>query len=75
MVERATRAIVNKLLHPQIQGIKQHAAQGNSDSLRLIAEALGVDAAPERKQGRAPDAPAAAQESSNVTPEPAKEQP
>ncbi|MCA8934803.1 MAG: glutamyl-tRNA reductase [Planctomycetes bacterium] len=35
--------LVNKLLHPQIQGIKEHAAEGRSDSLRLLADALGVD--------------------------------
>lgn len=36
--------LMNKLLHPQIQGIKEQAAAGNTDSLRLIAQALGVDA-------------------------------
>ncbi|MCA8911097.1 MAG: glutamyl-tRNA reductase [Planctomycetes bacterium] len=35
--------LVNKLLHPQIQGIKEQAASGNSDSLRLLADALGVE--------------------------------
>lgn len=36
--------LMNKLLHPHIQGIKDQAAAGNTDSLRLIAQALGVDA-------------------------------
>ncbi|MBZ0135923.1 MAG: glutamyl-tRNA reductase [Planctomycetes bacterium] len=36
--------LMNKLLHPQIQGIKEQAASGNTDSLRMIAEALGVNA-------------------------------
>ena len=36
--------LMNKLLHPQIQGIKDQAAAGDTDSLRLIAQALGVDA-------------------------------
>jgi glutamyl-tRNA reductase len=36
--------LMNKLLHQQIQAIKDQAAAGNPDSLRLIAQALGVDA-------------------------------
>ncbi len=70
--------LLNKLLHPQIQGIKQHAAQGNSDSLRLIAEALGVDAAPGTEQAphaRDPATSASSHDSDDVTAQPAKEQP
>jgi glutamyl-tRNA reductase len=39
--------LLNKLLHPQISGIKEQAAQGNTDSLRLMAETLGVKAVTE----------------------------
>ncbi|MCC7509838.1 MAG: glutamyl-tRNA reductase [Planctomycetes bacterium] len=39
--------LVNKLLHPQIQGIKQEAARGDTDSIRRIALALGIDKAEE----------------------------
>jgi hypothetical protein len=35
--------LVNKLLHPQIQGIKEEAAKGDGDSIRRIAQALGID--------------------------------
>lgn len=37
--------LVNKLLHPQIQGIKDQAARGDSDSIRRMALALGIDKA------------------------------
>jgi glutamyl-tRNA reductase len=42
--------LMNKLLHPQIQGIKEQASKGNNDSLRVIAEALGVSEAPPQEQ-------------------------
>ncbi len=45
--------LVNKLLHPQIQGIKQEASRGDEDSIRRIAMALGIDKANEATE---PDA-------------------
>jgi glutamyl-tRNA reductase len=36
---------MNKVLHPQIQGIKDEAARGDSDAIRRIAMALGIDKA------------------------------
>lgn len=54
--------LVNKLLHPHIQGIKDQAAAGNTDSLRLLAQALGVDAPEEQTNQESPET------------EPAKEQ-
>lgn len=35
--------LLNKLLHPQIQGIKEEAARGDAESVRRIATALGID--------------------------------
>ena len=46
--------LMNKLLHPQIQGIKEQAANGNTDSLRMIAQVLGVDAPTETAQPEVP---------------------
>ncbi|MBX3458690.1 MAG: glutamyl-tRNA reductase [Planctomycetes bacterium] len=37
--------LVNKLLHPQIQGIKDQAARGDTESIRRLALALGIDKA------------------------------
>jgi glutamyl-tRNA reductase len=39
--------LLNKLLHPQIQGIREEAARGDSESVRRLATALGVDKPPE----------------------------
>ena len=36
--------LLNKLLHPQIQGIKNQAEHGDSESLRRLAESLGAEA-------------------------------
>jgi len=35
--------LTNKLLHPQIVGIREEAARGGEDAVRRIAQALGVD--------------------------------
>ncbi|MCB9894633.1 MAG: glutamyl-tRNA reductase [Planctomycetes bacterium] len=48
--------LLNKLLHPQIQGIKEQAAHGNTDSLRVMAESLGVESVASTQPGQtAPD--------------------
>lgn len=61
--------LLNKLLHPQIKGIKDQAASGNRDSLRLIAEALGVDAVDSghTRSGKPEDSPQDAQTESETT--------
>ncbi|MCA8915239.1 MAG: hypothetical protein KDB90_07495, partial [Planctomycetes bacterium] len=64
--------LLNKLLHPQIHGIKEQAAHGNGDSLRLIAEALGVEAAQESAAESADEEPPT--EASTIE-APSKEQP
>ena len=64
--------LLNKLLHPQIHGIKEQAAHGNGDSLRLIAEALGVEAAQESAADSADEEPPT--EASTIE-APSKEQP
>lgn len=42
--------LLNKLLHPQIQGIKEEAARGDSESVRRLATALGIDKPPEAEK-------------------------
>ncbi len=43
--------LTNKLLHPQVQGIKDEAARGDPESVRRLAAALGID---KPRQGNAP---------------------
>jgi glutamyl-tRNA reductase len=47
---------MNKLLHPQIQGIKDEAARGDTEAIRRIAMALGIDKAvtPNAQEARHP---------------------
>jgi glutamyl-tRNA reductase len=35
--------LTNKLLHPQIRGLKEEATKGNEESVQRLADALGVD--------------------------------
>src|SRR5690606_18269466 len=47
---------MHKLRHRQIQGIKEQRSNGNSDSLRMIAQGRGVDAQTETAQPEDPEA-------------------
>jgi glutamyl-tRNA reductase len=42
-IEAFAGRLMNKLLHPQIQGIRDESARGGADAARRIAVALGLD--------------------------------